>query len=522
MVVSPSHGKESAVERFLKKHAQNITGTISCFDRILFKGHLPISWGGAMERFMGMQGLLIKDFKRFVTQQSERVKAHAKLMAQKAKRPYIHLNRLIRKEDMARQIAARDGVASGLVCVIAAVEACQSFRLLYGEGRPRIVNAPRKCLCLYFYFVDRQFGLMHVRIQTWFPFTVQVCLNGHEWLARKMDKHGIAYQKLDNAFVRIQDSRRAQRFADGFVRKNWPRILRVLARRVNPLLDGLLKGFGYYWVVEQAEFATDVIFKDRPALKPLYKELVKHAVVCFTAEDVLTFLGKKLHGNFTGEVHTHYKKRYPGARVKHRIAQNGIKMYDKHGIVLRIETVINRPYAFKVRRWGKRKGKHVMGWFPMAKGVANLYRYAEVCIASNRRYLGALASVADPSQAQASLRNLAKPLRKNGRTHRGFNPASDDDTRLFAVIMRGEHAIMGFRNSDIRHHLFTTAKTQRHKRRQSAHVSRLLKRLHVRRLIAKIPRSRRWRLTPDGEAIMSMALTLHSEKYPQLLITQAA
>ena len=508
--------------RFVEKHEAKITGTISCFDRILFKGYLPISWGRAMERLMAMHGLLIKDFKRFVSQQSERVKAHAKLMAQKARRPYIHLSHPVRKEDGARQIAARDGVVSGLVCILAAVEACQSFRLAYGEGRPRILNAPRKCLCLYFYFMDRQFGLIHVRIQTWFPFTVQVCLNGHEWLARKMDRYGIGYQKLDNAFVCIEDCKRAQRFSDGFVHKNWPKVLSVLAHKVNPLLENLLKGFSYYWVTEQAEFATDVIFKGRASLKLLYQQLLKHATVCFSAEDVLSFLGKKLHGNFTGEVHTHYKKRWPGARVRHRIGQNGIKMYDKHGIVLRIETVINRPYAFKVRRRGKREGKQVIGWFPMAKGVANLYRYAEVCIAANRRYLDALAGVADPSHAQACLRNLARPLRKNGRSYRGFNPALDEDTRLFAAIMRGEHAIMGFRNADIRRHLFKPAEDQHQERRHSARVSRLFKRLHVRRLIAKIPRSRRWRLTRQAHAIMSMVLTLHSEKYPQLFMNQAA
>jgi hypothetical protein len=361
-----------------------------------------------------------------------------------------------------------------------------------------------------------------VRIQTWFPFTVQVCLNGHEWLARKMDRYGIGYQKLDNAFLCIEDCKRAQRFADGFVRKNWPRVLSVLARKVNPLLEDLLKGFSYYWVTEQAEFATDVIFKDRASLKVLYQQLLKHATVCFSAEDVLSFLGKKLHGNFTGEVHTHYKKRWPGARVKHRIGHNGIKMYDKHGIVLRIETVINRPYAFKVRRRGKRDGKQVIGWFPMAKGVANLYRYAEVCVAANRRYLDALACVADPSQAQESLRNLAGPLRKDGRSYRGFNPALEEHSRLFAAIMRGEHAIMGFRNADICRQLFKPAKDQHQKRRQSARVSRLFKRLHVRGLIAKIPRSRRWRLTRQTHAIMSMVLMLHSEKYPQLFMNQAA
>jgi len=319
-----------------------------------------------------------------------------------------------------------------------------------------------------------------------------------------------------------REAARAQRFAHRFVKKNWPRILSAFARKVNPLMTGVLKRNKYYWITEQAELATDVMFKDYASLKFLYKELAKHATLCFSAEDVLAFLGRKLHGNFRGEVLNHHKKRLPGIRIRHWIARNGIKMYDKHGSVLRIETVINTPYAFKIRRLGKRQGELVMGWFPMSKSVANLYRYEEMAVAANHRYLDALAEIEDPSQARQAFRTLAKPLRKNGRSQRGFNPASDEDVRLFAAVMRGEHAIMGFRNRDIRPQLFRPSRQPRDIRRQSAKVSRLFKRLHFRRLIARIPRSRRWRLTAKGHAIMSTVLILHHETYPELLMKNAA
>jgi len=360
------------VRQFVNKHQAKITGTISCFDRILFKGHLPLEWPDAMERFISRQGLRIKDFARFVSQQSEQIKQHAKAMADRTERPYIYLSGPVRKEDRARAIAQRDRITEGLVCILAAVEGCQSFKIAYGQRRPKIIWARRRCLCLYFYFVDRELGFMHVRIATWFPFTVQVCLNGHDWLARKMDKHGIAYRKLDNAFLSIDDPKRAQRWGDRFARKNWPRILTAFARRVNPLMKKLLRGMDYYWVTEQAEFATDVMFQSPTALGGLYENLLKHATNCFGAEDVMTFLGRKLHGNFAGDIGNHYKKRWPGARVRHRMKNNGMKMYDKHGSVLRIETVINRPYEFKIYRRGIRHGKQVMGWYPMAKRVTNL------------------------------------------------------------------------------------------------------------------------------------------------------
>ena len=471
-----------------------------------------------MDGFMTNQGLLLKEFKAFVSAHSERLKQHARAVAEKSGRPYIHLNGEIRKEEKARAIADADGITEGLICILAAVEACQSFQLVPAPKRPCLIPARRKCLCLYFYFIDPQFGFMHVRIPTWFPFTIQIYLNGHDWLARKLDQHALPYQKLENAFLWIDNPTRAQRFSDKLAQKNWPRILNAFAQRFNLLLSDLLHPMQYYWIVEQAEYATDVMFTNPSALKPLYQELLKHATLCFSAEDVLTFLGRKLHGRFEGEVLNQVKKRWPGARVKHRMKENGIKMYDKHGSVLRIETVINHPYEFK----GRRKGQEVLGWFPMAKGVANLYRYAEVSLAANSRYLDALSTVGDPAQAQHHLQKLANPISHNGRSYRGFNPAAKKDVDLFVAVLRGERAIMGFRNRDILHHLFSTIKDLSALRRLGARVSRLLKLLHLHQLIAKIPRSRRWRVTLKGQSIMGMVLKIHHDNYPSLLMNQTA
>jgi len=505
--------RRNAVKDFVEQHSEKITGVVSCFDRVLFKGYLPLGSAMGMERFMGREGFLLKDFKRFVSMHSESIKAHAEAMANKYDRPSIYLpNNATRKEEEARRIAARDGITQGLVCVFRAVEACQSFKVVPGEGRPHLINARRKCLCYYFYVIDREFGLLHIRIQSWFPLVVQVCLNGHEYLARKLDKNGIAYDKSDNAFLWIDDVARAQRFADRFVEKNWPRILSALARRVNPLLKDLLSGMDYYWVVDQAEFATDVMFTSPHALKVLYENLLRHTVLCFSPQDILTFLGRKLHGNFQGEVLTDFKnKRHPGARVKHRMCENWIKMYDKQGCVLRVETVINHPRQFKVRRQGIRQGQQVMGWYPMAKGVANLYRYREISLTANQHYLQALAAAPNTATSRHSLTALARPRSHKGRTYRGFNPADVNDLALFTAVLKGEHALMGFRNQDIRNHLFAKPTSLVQRRRQANAVSRLLKRLHVRGLIAKIPRSRRWRVTRSGHVTLATSLTLYDK-----------
>jgi len=511
------------VEEFLAKHAERINGILSCFDRIMFKGYLPICRGEAMEAFMDRQGWLRKDFKRHVERASAQVKQHAHDLARRAGRRFVPLQRAIRKEDYARQIAREDGIDKGLVCVMSAVEGCQSFKMIPGKGRPRIVSSPRKCLCLYFYFIDSELGFMHVRLQSWFPFTIQVCVNGHEALARSLARAGVGYRQADNCFVALDDWGRAQRLADRLARRRWPQLLSALARRVNPLMGRLLGRMDYYWVSQQAEYSTDVVFADAAALSGLYEPLLRHATLCFGPEDVMTFLGyKRLHGNFSGAVAGHAKRRWPGARVRHAVKGNVIKMYNKEGRVLRIETVINNPYEFKVYREGRREGQPVMGWYPMAKRVSNLPRYAEVSRAANSRYLQALAAVDDPSKALGQMRQLARPVRHAGRPYRGFNPADEDDARLFGAVLRGEHAIRGFRNRDIRQRLFAPSKNPRRRRLQSARTSRLLKRLHMHGLIAKIPRSRRWRTTDEGQSLMASVVRLHHDVFPQTILAEAA
>ena len=492
---------------FVEQYSEKITGVVSCFDRVLFKGYLPLGFGNAMDRFISNQGLLLKDFKRFVTTHSDTIKAHAEAMANKHERPFIYLQRnTIRKEDEARRLAQRDGVTQGLVCVFRALEGCQSFKLVPGEGRPRLENAPRKCLCYYFYWIDREFGLMHIRIQSWFPLVVQICLNGHEFLARKLDKHGIAYEKLDNAFVWIADVDRAQRFADRFVDKNWPRILSAFARKVNPLLKDLLSGMDYYWVVDQAEFATDVMFQSPHALKALYENLLRHTVLCFSPQDILTFLGRKLHGNFQGEVLTDFKnKRHKGARVKHRMCENWIKMYDKHGCVLRVETVINHPRQFKVRRWGIRQGQRVMGWYPMAKGVANLYRYREISFyfqalsRPRRRYRPSKPHhTGAATQAQGTYLSGLQPRRPS--RPRPVYRHTARRTRPDGLPQSG-HPTTPLHTTQIPRPSPTARQC-----RQSPPQT-----LHVRGLIAKIPRSRRWRVTRHGNNTLAKCLTLYHD-----------
>ena len=200
----------------------------------------------------------------------------------------------IAKEDRARAIAQRDCINKGLVCVLSCVEPCRSFTVRRDRARKdiQLVSGERKCLHLYFYVMDRDFGLMHVRLQTWLPFTIQVCVNGRAWLACQLRRAGITHTQVDNCFTTIADLPRAQTMADDLIDWSWEPWLHRLARLVNPWLrEPDLFGRGYYWTVRQSEYATDVLFRNAAAVQAVYPSLLRHAIETFQSEDVLRFLG---------------------------------------------------------------------------------------------------------------------------------------------------------------------------------------------------------------------------------------
>jgi hypothetical protein len=403
--------------------------------------------------------------------------------------------------------------------VYATNETCRTFRVRFGERGPELGPDLRVCLVIYYYRLDHEFGLAHVKVQTWFPFTVQVYVNGHEWLARKLTAAGMRFRKVDNAFTYVEDAARATELARGFWRRDWTKRLDVWARRVNPLLKSWLAGQNYYWVIDQAEFSTDVLFKDREALASLRPRLYEHAALCFGAEQIMTFLGRKYTNNFAGEVKTKWHRREPGGAVKHWLKRNALKMYDKDGQVLRIEPVINDPREFLVHRVrNKQDGTQEVGWYPMAKGVANLYRCAEVSRQASGRYLEALAVVDDLSVGQRELDRRCAPAPFQGRNRRALQPLGPADQALFQAALRGEYALRGFRNGELGEVLLGPApQDPAERRRRCGQISRRISLLRAHGLVAKVPRVRRYRVTSRGQRFMATAIHLRCKFFPREL-----
>ena len=499
-------------QQFTNQWQSDVSFQLSCFDRVILTGYLPFWGADCVNKWIcGGLGILHKDFLPQMKDLSDKLVESAKRQADQAGAPFHYLQGRCRKEKLIDQIARERREPDGLIAVLCTPESCRTLKLCSGRGRPRFEYAYRPQRVLYFYLNDPQLGRMFVRIQTWFPWKIQVYVNGHHWLARQLHHKGISYEQRDNAFLSIADPHAAQRLADQFTDLPWANILNRFSRTFNPLLSHpWLRGRIYSWFIDEAEYSTDVLFNSRTVLSGLYPRLLDHAVVNFSAQDVLTFLGRRLHPLFEGEVLTScQKKRWPGARIKHRVGNNWLKMYDKFGLLLRIETVINCPRGFKVSDTVPGPEGPRVVWKPLGKAVWNFPRYLEIARSSNLRYLDALAPVKDCQASYTQVRKLVHSQVHAERRYAGFNVAKQEDVDFFAAVLAGEHHLHGFRTEDIRQRQHGTCSDPLLRRRQAQATSRRLKRLHIRGLLAKIPRSHRWRVSINGQRLLTKIIWLY-------------
>lgn len=488
-----------------------------------------------MNYYCSANGVLFKDFKQHAQDRTEALIAASLAEARRLDRPIEYLpSAAHRKEDLARELAQRDGIRRGLIGVFTALEPCYSYSVRGHRVHKRLElrRELRKCLHLYHYYQHPLFGMMYVRVQTWFPFTVQVGLNGREWLARSLDMARVPYRRCDNTFTWVKDFVRAQALFDEQLTVNWSQALDEVRGWAHPAHPSLLGQYRaeYYWSLVQSEWATDVVFADRSTLAGRYEPWLRFAMTSFASPDVLRFLGKKptadgrVNGHYRGEVLSDLGRRVDGLRIKHRVGKNSVKMYDKAGVVLRVETTIDDPGAFKVYRPKASDPAGGLAWQRMRSGVADLHRRAEVSQASNERYLERLAAVTagEPLATLAAKVSRGVPEPGGSRRLRGLNLLSQEDATLLAVVSDPKFDVSGLRNRDVVAALYhqPTADAQE-RRRRSARVTRLLRLLRAHGLLQKVPKTHCYRLTKTGREVSTAVLAARNAATEQLVALAA-
>ena len=468
----------------IEQHKDHIRGVISCYDRILIQGTLPgIGYAEGMTSYLYAHQIRIFDYARFAEPLRDQIRTQAEALAQKEGLEIEFIRKIdsFRKEDRIREILKKRGQHPGLVHIFSAMESSTAYKPWHDKKTHKTFLKPDsgKCLHYYFYFMDPLLGLCHLRVPTWCPLRLQFYCNGHHWLAAQLRQHKIKYQMIDNAFCAIADFDRAQTLAD-----TWDvQTLHLALDSFATLYCPAYKTFGltYHWSLSQVEYATDIIFDSAEHLKPLYDALLPTSVHAVKADQVATFLGKKLVGQYQGEVGNHFHTRIEGARIKHHMGPSSIKMYDNFGFILRIETTTNDVSFFKhYRKVEQKNGREKFKLASLKKSIYSLNPDLRQILAdANRRYLQFLSDIADPSVNLKALHKIAEPVQESGRSYSGYNLFRQEDQTFFQILPRGEFNIAGLHNKN----------PQKQLGKSTAQISYALRRLRFHGLVKRIGRT---------------------------------
>ena len=495
-----------------ERYDDRIAGVLSCYDRVVITGTVPvICYAEGMTRFLHANGIRIFDYPQFAQTLRDRVRDRAAALALEAGLTIEHIAKShIRKEEVVARVLAQRGEHPGLVHIISAMEACDSYRPWHDKASGKTFVRPDsgKCLHYYFYFIDAALGLIYLRVPTWAPLRLQFYCNGHSWLARQLTAAGIGYSMADNAFVRVDDWPRAQQLADALSPDQLHRILDHYAALCCPVCE--VFGQSYHWSLMQVEYATDLVFRSTTTLGPLYDQLVRQSVLSVKAEQVASFLGRQITPQLAQEIGSQFSTRIEGTCIKHRFGKSSVKMYDKCGIVLRIETTTNDVSFFKHhRKVEHRDGPPTRELAPVKKSIYSLIDLREILLGCNRRYLAHLSALDDFSAGVRALERLTKPRKIDSRTVKGINFFEPGDSALLHALQNPRVNIAGVRRADLLSSLEMFSPNR---------LSRQLRRLLDVGVIKRVTGTYRYYLTKAGRAATAAAERLtHATIIPALI-----
>ena len=498
----------------LEQNKEKSNGKLETFDRMIINGYLlNLQSHRHFLYYLIQNNVKLKDFDKFASEQTEELCKHIDSYIKENNAENIYLNSgKIDKNEIVMNILQDNPNKKGLITTLSSVELCNTMTVKPNSETKKleVTSRPTKCKHYYFYFNDEEFGLMFLKIQTWFPYNVQIYLNGREYLSKLLDKNNIKYEMYNNSFSYIEDFEKSQKLADSILNKKISDSFDGMVEKINIHLPKIRNIFNhsYYWCIDQCEFATDINFKSREDLSLFYKTLVETTYFTFSSEDIYSFFGRnvsKIQNFKKGEIVSDLRRRYQGYRIKFKINNNQIKMYDK-GNNLRIEVTINNPKDFKVL---KTKENDETGeiietkeWVPMGKSISNLYRYVEISKSITKRYIDALPNINTDEVPLKEMEKISSRKKLNNRTYSAFNILNKDTLNLFYEISKGEYLINGFSNKMIRKNIYSNSENKFIINK----TTRTLSKLKAHGIIKKVPRKNKYYLTTNGRNIISSIL----------------
>jgi hypothetical protein len=482
---------------------EEVSLEVECVDWLYLNGYVPALQheGGVMAFFRGHRGKPIVSPALMSDLTGRFVKA-VKEFAQREGIPVVDFKKGERKDEVAKVWRRKRPLPHGVVFIGIAQEKDHAWRGVKGieEGGGRVsFGFARRTVCVnhvYFYINDREFGEMFIKVSTYFPFAVKVCLNGHEWVKRQLEKKAIAYGPLDNGFLHCAEPGRLQRQCDALSERDIENVFRRWVRALPWPLTAADRaaGFGHQLSIRQMEVSLTQVMREPRRGREFFEAVIRDNLDLGRPERVALVVDRKIRRDTPGRFATRVITRdiHPSLHISYK--HTDLKQYYKEGRALRTETTFNESRDFGV-----------------GKGLKNFSHLRQLGRNMNRRLLEVEKAGPNCVPSQQSLQRLTEPtIHHDGQRAPGLRFGQPRVMALFAALLLDLVVFEGVRNRTLRQQVAALLGVE-DSGYTSAQMSYDLRRLRLKGLIARVKGTHRYVLTPYGLRSAAFLTRLHQQ-----------
>jgi hypothetical protein len=476
------------IPELLRDH---VTLDIECVDRVYLNGYVPsLQTGGGLVYFLQQHGGQPIASPVLLSRLSQTLAATVDTYAKAQGIPVIHFTAQQRKDDVAATYRRTSPVTDGVVFIGIAQEKLWGFKARKEtEGKRVLFHFSRQWVWVrvyYFYLQDKDFGPAFIKIGSYAPYPVKICLNGHEWAKQQLRQTGVAFEALDNGFLNCADATRLQALCQDLGPQHIQAFFDKWVQRLPwPLtVEDRAAGFEHRLTIWQLEVSRTQVFTRPLRGREFFEQLLRENLDLGRPDRVQIIFGRRVYKNTPSRFRTRVIQDGTQPNLHLTYKHSGVKQYFKENRALRTETTINNPRDFAVK-----------------KDLSNWLYLRQLGVAINQRLLETEQVSQDCVLSADSFARVSNPTTtESGQRAPGLRFGQPRVMALFAALSRFAPALNGFRHADLRPIIQELLGNTRDEYTASQ-MSYDLRRLRLKGLITRVDGTHLYLLTTYGRKV---------------------
>ena len=485
---------------FINQNKEHVKFHYDLFDRIILSGWICYlqkenNFVHFMKNICGVKVLSSYYLKKFTTDFVTSIEK----MTETKNIPIIPVDKKIDKFKIASNYFKPEN--KGIFCILKSQEYGSTYasylpkKFKNDETYRKICKAIRPVNHYYFYINEKEWtGINYIKVCSYLPFNVEIYLNGHNWLLAQFNKHKIEYKKVDNCFVEIQDMDKASKIIKTFSDDSLWQFGDKWVYKIVKLFTPKIREIGYYYrfYIKQIKYSNNICFKSKEVLDGLFMKIIDNHRTIGNPDSISNIFQRRITKRYNAACKTTIAHFDEHPCIKSCYKKIYIKQYNKKGIILRTETVINN-----LRDLG------------LNKSVVNLPAVKKVAGNINNRYLKSISDISLKFIGNTGLDKLAESekIGVSGKSITGIRISDSRIMRAIKALAKSSNLIHGFNNKELRREIIIK-NGLKEEEYPSTKMGYDLKRLLVKGLIKKIVGTYKYVLTELGIKICKILLLL--------------